>query len=1206
VFFFAHGQSAADVKKKIDAKGNLIYISYSAPVADRAGFAGFTTFFHQCGMPSLPIIRDYVIVPKNCKFRFTVKTKRESFKNNVFIPQSKPQTIDSDNFTDSICDGAYDGWTGFLPAVNGSMTKVLEFSSFDLLFFEVYPYRYNPAQRTLSTAEELVVEIAYSNSNQNQGQIPITPMELAFCTRALNYDAMAKSFRTSIDSFPNYVIVTQTAFAQAADTLALWKAQQGYRTRVFAKDVWAPDSIRMLMLLLYANDASRPSYLCLLGDTAFVPATEKIAPPPIPEAFSTDLYFSTMDSDTDMTPNFGYGRISVNSAGQAISVVDKLVRFQKHPPVNPNFYGKMVNCSFFQDDDLNGYDDRRFVQTSEEIRNYLQTHYSKNVLRIYEAPANSNPQFWNNDDYADGSPLPADLLRPGFAWNGSTSDIVNALNQGTFLMLHRDHGYSNASGWAHPQLASAQLQYLTNDSLLPLVFSINCYSGNFRVDESFGEKLLLQPAGASGVFAPSNYSYSGNNDAFALGLFDALFPSPGLIPQFNGTGGNHSVAIPAHSRFNKPGDMLQYAQWYMNYTWGADRYSSEIAHFLGDPAMPVFTDVPQQISALFPDSIDCVDSAFIVVVPNASGLVATLSVDNQVVGRSYFSNDTAHICFLPRYGDQALLTVTGDGYAPFIRNMGWYCSQPIYPPVARFSISDTLVCNGAVLFLDSSMNFPTSWHWNFGDGTESTLQNPSHQYALGGNYAVTLKVENNRGADSLTISNIVDVIVPAPVSAIDTAICQASSVLFANLTPDSLAWFKSISANAFAWENFYSLNVSSDTSIFRATYQDMPTLIAGKTDTMGNGGYIYQNTEHYLSFTATEDILLSSVDIYALASGASVIKLADSDNQIVASKTVSLQAGKNSVNLDFFIPQGPRYRLITPAYCSWYANFQDSGFPYSIPGVVSIDSSSIAGNYYGFYNWRFRQRCYGTRQPVAIRLISADTTLSLSGEQMLCPQSPLLATADSTADCLWNTGDTSASLTIQQPGWYFVQLTKQNCTYHTDTLHVMPFAPLTCDFSFNEETSPCCFQNLSQNAFGYLWDFGDGSTSMEPSPCHQFQTMGNHTVTLTAINNCDSATVVKTVVITQVEAASGNECPVKVIPNPANRYVQLSLMENNLPRSVKLFDANGRLLIQMDDFNGGEAKINIQDLAEGIYYLKVVFAHSAQMLKLVKISNREN
>jgi hypothetical protein len=95
-------------------------------------------------------------------------------------------------------------------------------------------------------------------------------------------------------------------------------------------------------------------------------------------------------------------------------------------------------------------------------------------------------------------------------------------------------------------------------------------------------------------------------------------------------------------------------------------------------------------------------------------------------------------------------------------------------------------------------------------------------------------------------------------------------------------------------------------------------------------------------------------------------------------------------------------------------------------------------------------------------------------------------------------------------------------------------------------------------------------------------------------------------VITQVEAASGNECPVKVIPNPANRYVQLSLMENNLPRSVKLFDANGRLLIQMDDFNGGEAKINIQDLAEGIYYLKVVFAHSAQMLKLVKISNREN
>jgi len=1205
VFFSANAQSSSVMKKKIVANGNSIQIDYKTqPVEnERILFDGYASFFHQCGMPDLPIIRDYVILPKKSHPRFKVKVNRRSAKYNIAIPQSKPKTIDSDNVTDSVCNSSYDIQSVLLPTANALMTKVLEFSTFDLLLFEVYPFQYNPFQKVLSTAEEVIIEITFSDVPKKQDHISITPLEESFCTRALNYPEVAKSFRTAIDSFPNYVIVTQTSFALAADTLALWKAQQGYRTRVFVRDVWAPDSIRMLMLSLYANSASRPSYLCLLGDTAFVPATEKIAPPPIPEAFSTDLYYTTMDSDTDMTPNFGYGRISVNSPSQALSVVGKLVRFQKYPPTSSSFYAKMVNCSFFQDDDLNGYDDRRFAQTSEEIRSYLQTNYSKNVSRIYEAPTASNPQFWNNDDYADGSALPADLLRPTFAWDGSASDIVNAFNQGTFLMLHRDHGYSNASGWAHPQLASSQLQYLTNDSLLPLIFSINCYSGNYRVDESFGEKLLRQPAGASGVFAPSYYSYSGNNDAFALGLYDALFPSPGLISHFTGTGGNHSVAIPAHTPFNKPGDMLQYAIWYMNYAWGADRYSSEIAHYLGDPAMPVFTSVPLQISAIYPDSVDCVDSVLFMVVPNSAGFVATLSIDNQVVGSSCFTNDTAQIHFLPQYGNQAVLTITGNGYAPYIRTIHWYCSQPIYPPIAAFRISDTLVCNGEVQFLDSSANFPTSWHWNFGDGTQSSLQNPTHQYASSGQFSVTLRAENIQGADSLTIPNLIDVIVPAPISSLDTTICYATPVVFINLASDSMAWFESNSANAFAWGNSYSINVTSDTAIYRATYLDMSPIIVGKTDTTGNGGYIYQNTEHYLSFTAIKDLLLATVDVYALSSGTNIIKLINSENQIVVSKSVTLLAGKNTLNLNFFIPQGSRYRLTAPTYSSWYANFDGSAFPYSVPGVISIDSSSSAGNYYYFYNWTFRQRCYSSRQPASVHLVSIDTTLSISGERMLCNQDPMVVSADSTAYCLWNTGDTGTSITIQQPGWYFSQLTKQNCQSRTDTLQVFSFAPLVADYSADGETSPCCFQNLSQNAFQYFWDFGDGSTSSEANPCHLFQTSGNHTVTLSATNNCDSVTAIKTVVITGIEAVSSNDYPVKVLPNPTSDFVRLMVPENQKPMSVKLFDANGRLLIQLNEFKGPETKINLQDFAEGIYFLEVVFAHSSEVLKIVKFSN---
>jgi len=62
-----------------------------------------------------------------------------------------------------------------------------------------------------------------------------------------------------------------------------------------------------------------------------------------------------------------------------------------------------------------------------------------------------------------------------------------------------------------------------------------------------------------------------------------------------------------------------------------------------------------------------------------------------------------------------------------------------------------------VQFNDTSTN-ATSWSWDFGDGTTSTLQNPSHMYSTSGQYQVTLKVltldGNLTAAQMVTISDI--------------------------------------------------------------------------------------------------------------------------------------------------------------------------------------------------------------------------------------------------------------------------------------------------------------------------------------------------------------------------------------------------------------------------------------------------------------------
>ncbi len=71
-------------------------------------------------------------------------------------------------------------------------------------------------------------------------------------------------------------------------------------------------------------------------------------------------------------------------------------------------------------------------------------------------------------------------------------------------------------------------------------------------------------------------------------------------------------------------------------------------------------------------------------------------------------------------------------------------------PVARFTSPDTITCSGVVAFHDASLNSPTTWRWQFGDGGTSTQQNPTHTYAVAGTYAVRLRACNAGGCDSLS------------------------------------------------------------------------------------------------------------------------------------------------------------------------------------------------------------------------------------------------------------------------------------------------------------------------------------------------------------------------------------------------------------------------------------------------------------------------
>ena len=67
-------------------------------------------------------------------------------------------------------------------------------------------------------------------------------------------------------------------------------------------------------------------------------------------------------------------------------------------------------------------------------------------------------------------------------------------------------------------------------------------------------------------------------------------------------------------------------------------------------------------------------------------------------------------------------------------------------PIANFSIENnncTATCT--VSFTNVSLGTNNSFQWDFGDGSASLEENPSHEYTQQGTWTVTLNVTNDSG-----------------------------------------------------------------------------------------------------------------------------------------------------------------------------------------------------------------------------------------------------------------------------------------------------------------------------------------------------------------------------------------------------------------------------------------------------------------------------
>ncbi|WP_321506272.1 PKD domain-containing protein [uncultured Methanoregula sp.] len=112
-------------------------------------------------------------------------------------------------------------------------------------------------------------------------------------------------------------------------------------------------------------------------------------------------------------------------------------------------------------------------------------------------------------------------------------------------------------------------------------------------------------------------------------------------------------------------------------------------------------------------------------------------------------------------------------------------------PIASFS-SDVQAGPAplTVRFSDTSANSPTSWLWDFGDGsvTNATLQSPVHTFATAGTYTVNLTATNSAGSNSHRVTSYITVNAAAvpPVSAFSANTTAGPAPLTVLFHDDSL------------------------------------------------------------------------------------------------------------------------------------------------------------------------------------------------------------------------------------------------------------------------------------------------------------------------------------------------------------------------------------------------------------------------------------
>lgn len=416
----------------------------------------------------------------------------------------------------------------------------------------------------------------------------------------------------------------------------------------------------------------------------------------------------------------------------------------------------------------------------------------------------------------------------------------------------------------------------------------------------------------------------------------------------------------------------------------------------------------------------------------------------------------------------------------------------IQPSIVAADFDFTTACAGELVnFYDlSSVNNSeiSTWSWDFGDGTPpSLLQNPTHVFATGGVYPVTLTVGSTNGCTQSLTQNVTVSTLPQP-QFNSPPICAGVPATFSNTTVPSTP------ISSYNWDFGYNNSVSLAT----------------------NPSFIYPDPGTYnVSLTATDNN-----GCVGTTSGQVVVNPNPRPNFTVPPICAGIPATftNTSTSLGGAIT-GMTWLFGTPPSVTG----NNPTHTFFIPGNQNVTVSATDAN--------------GCVRDTIIQVtvnplpqVSFTTTTACVGSPTNFTDGTVSAVG--VASWSWDFGDNvgtdatpNPNYLYAAPGDYAATLTITDAigcvNSQSQFVHVGNIP--TADFNFQEACigQITTFINASTSTqdplFSYIWDFGTtpqtGSTAF--NPVNAFLAPGTYDVTLTAFTNfnCASQPITKTITV---------------------------------------------------------------------------------------------